>query len=385
MKRGGRRGGPPFGPPWGRPHWGRHHWGPEDRGPNGWRDRRHRRVSSRLYKQIYRAVLATSLVGCLIAAGLAHFLHAHFGNVPPPVAIGGGTYGLRFLFVLMPLVGLMALAMYPVARRVTRRLEILQEGVERFGAGDLSQRVEVVGHDEVASLATVFNAAAERIETLVQQQKRLLASASHELRAPLARLRMAHELLLDADASMDAEARQKMLVDVEGDINELDALVADVLLAARLEQPKPLDELETVELSALCLGAAERAQAQSDVHPGVFIDGDAAMLSRLLRNLLDNAKNYGAGGAEAPLVELTLDDGGPVLRVSDRGPVVAEEDRERIFEAFYRPQGHAETRDGGVGLGLSLVRQIAERHGAHVQHRPRDGGGSHFEVLFGTV
>lgn len=285
------------------------------------------------------------------------------------------------VMALLALAALMGVVSYPLARRITRRLSRLQAGVERFGAGELQSRVEVHGNDEVAEVARAFNAAAARIEGLVTQQQRMLASASHELRAPLARLRMAHELLLDDADALDESRRAQLLADVEADIAELDTLVADVLMAARLEQPERAGELSEIDLSAIVTREAQRASATAHVDDGVQVRGDAVMLGRMLRNLLDNAR---AHGGDEPQVEVALESttAGATLRVRDRGPGVPEADRERIFEPFYRPQGHAETRDGGVGLGLSLVRQIAERHGATVRHHARDGGGSEFEVVF---
>jgi signal transduction histidine kinase len=98
----------------------------------------------------------------------------------------------------------------------------------------------------------------------------------------------------------------------------------------------------------------------------------------MLHNLLDNAKKHGRGTRIE--IALTRSAGGALIAVSDDGPGVAEAERERIFEPFYRPQGHSEGTDGGVGLGLSLVRQIAEHHGGHARCAARAGGGSRFEV-----
>lgn len=305
----------------------------------------------------------------------------------------GGPRAWRFLLVFALLLVVLSLASYLLARRMTRRLEHLQAGVERLGAGELHSRVAVGGHDEVSELATAFNATAARIEALVQQQQRMLASASHELRAPLARLRMALALLLDSDpAAPDVARRAEMLADAERDIEELDGLVDDVLLAARLQAPNAEPEFAAVDLDELVAQQAQGAGVAVEGSAGM-VRGDRRMLRRLVRNLIDNALKYGQGDAatgEQDGVLVTLGraaggDGGTVsLRVCDRGPGVPEADRDRIFEAFYRPQGHAETRDGGVGLGLSLVRQIAEHHGGHAHYAPREGGGSCFEVTLPT-
>jgi signal transduction histidine kinase len=271
--------------------------------------------------------------------------------------------------------GLLAVAIamgaYPLVRRITRRLERLQTRVEALGAGDLTARVEVEGHDEVASLARSFNRAADRIERLVNAQRTMLAGASHDLRSPLARMRMAIELLGGAD-------RPEWRARLSQDIALLDALIGELLLASRLDALEHLDRTEDVDLLALL--AEEGARTGVEVSgESVCIQGDARMLCRLIRNLLENARRYAAGSRiEASVVPLTPI--GACLRVADRGPGVPESERERIFEPFYRLPGRHEGSDRGVGLGLALVRQIASHHSGDVRCVPRPGGGTCFEV-----
>jgi signal transduction histidine kinase len=276
---------------------------------------------------------------------------------------------------------LLALLAYPIARRITRRLARLSESLERFGQGDLSARVEVRGRDEIAALAQRFNASATRIEALVEQQRRVLASASHELRAPLSRLRMALELALEPNAQLAEPRRAKLLADASADIDELDGLVADVLLASRAQRPPDQRAFEPIALVALVRAEAERAQLPCAVADGLAsatVRGDARMLVRLIRNLIDNARKH-AGGHGLELA-LSRDGSDLLLSVLDRGPGVAEAERERIFEPFYRPAGHREGQGGGVGLGLSLVADIARLHGGSARHRAREGGGSAIDV-----
>jgi signal transduction histidine kinase len=272
--------------------------------------------------------------------------------------------------VLLLTAVIVAFAAYPMVRRITRRLERLQGSVQSWGQGDLSVRVPVEGHDEVASLATSFNEAADHIESLVGSQKTLLANASHELRSPLARIRMAVEL-------MQGEASPALREELVRNIGELDQLIDEVLLASRLDAPAgEALRTEKLDLSAIVSDESERAGAALEAVPAL-VDGDARLLRRMVRNLLENAKRYGGG---APVtVTLGADAGRVQLDVCDRGPGVPVEERERIFTAFYRLPGASE-REGGVGLGLALVRQIAQRHGGEAQCLPRDGGGSCFRV-----
>ena len=272
------------------------------------------------------------------------------------------------LVVILPSLALaVAIGAYPLARRLTRRLERLRVGVEGLGAGDLGARVRVEGRDEVAALATSFNRAADRIEALVGAQRALLASASHELRSPLARIRVALEL-------MGAE-RPDLRERVSTDIAELDELIGELLLASRLQTVEQVDRSEEVDLLGLVAEEAARSPAEVTGEP-VTVRGDRRLLRRLVRNLLENAARHGAPPVEA---SVHRDRSRVRLRVCDRGPGVPEDEREKIFAPFYRPSARPPA-DSGSGLGLALVRQIARRHGGEARCLAREGGGSCFEV-----
>jgi len=280
---------------------------------------------------------------------------------------------IAFWFVLLA-VGA-ALGAYPVARRLTRRLERLQRGVEELGRGDLQTRVQVEGRDEVAQLAASFNTAAARIGQLVDSQRALLANASHELRSPLARIRLALELL---DRDGEPERQELLKRELRQDIAELDQLIDEILLTSRLDAADAGREapVEPVDLAALAAEECTRAGAPLDAEP-IQVAGDSRLLRRLLRNLLDNARRHAPGAA--PEVALRARGTAVELVVADRGPGVPEAERERIFEPFYRASGASES-GGGVGLGLALVARIARRHGGSVACRPRGGGGTEFVV-----
>lgn len=284
----------------------------------------------------------------------------------------GGVGGLLLTLGAVALV--IGLGTLPVVRRLTRRLTRLQLAVEALGEGELSSRVPVHGRDEVARLARSFNDAADRIEALVQAQKRLLANASHELRSPLARIRMAVEML---EGAQREDARDEVVRSVA----ELDALVEELLLASRLDAQSAAQPLQrdwrAIDLAGLVAECC--APYRVDLEAGmVRVQGNDRLLRRLVRNLVENALRHGIGSTQAPEVSLTDDSGVALLRVCDRGPGVPEDERERIFEPFHRARGASE-RDGGVGLGLSLVRQIARHHRGTVRCIAREGGGSCFE------
>jgi signal transduction histidine kinase len=260
---------------------------------------------------------------------------------------------------------------YPVVRRLTRRLERLQVSVEALGAGQLSARVTVQGEDEVARLASSFNRSATLIEALVSAQKTLLANASHELRSPLARIRMAIAL-------METAPHAEMQEELTRNVIELDQLIDEILLASRLDAAvnTPL-ATENFDLTAMLTEECQRVDATLDALPRTW-RGDPRLLRRMVRNLLENARRHGHGSAIDLMLSEAIE-GTLVLSVCDRGPGVVEAERENIFTPFYRVPG-ARERDGSVGLGLSLVRQIARRHGGGVTCLGREGGGSRFVV-----
>ena len=283
----------------------------------------------------------------------------------------GWPDGVGLAVLLVVLFMAVALGAWPVVRRLTRRLEALKQGVEAFGAGALHQRVAEDGRDEVAAVGASFNRAASRIEALLRSHQSLLANASHELRSPLARLKMAVAMLEDAAPAQRTALRQE----IHTNIGELDALVEEVLLASRLDASASIDLLHPVALLAVAAEEAARVGALVDGQD-VQVPGDERLLRRAVRNLLENAQRYGGGEITLSVQRQATE---VRLRVCDRGPGVPEVYRERIFEPFFRLPGHAE-RAGGVGLGLALVRQIAQRHGGQVQCQPHEGGGSCFEV-----
>jgi signal transduction histidine kinase len=258
------------------------------------------------------------------------------------------------LGAMLAVIGIVvAIGAYPVVRRLTRRLERLQDSVQAWGEGQFATRVAVEGGDEIARLAASFNDAAAHIESLVAAQKSLLANASHELRSPLARIRMAAEL-------MGEQAPPAIAAELRRNVAELDQLIDEVLLASRLDAGSPPARcLEDVDFTGIVAEECARVNAVLDAQP-LCLAGEAKLLRRMVRNLLENAVRYGAGTR----IEVRLAPVGAALclDVCDGGPGIPEAERERIFEAFYRLAGASEAA-GGVGLGLALVRQIARRHG----------------------
>ena len=306
-------------------------------------------------------------------------LNLQMSRPPRP---GGGSlnrrpFGFGFGWMLALVALAVALGSYPIIRRLTLRLEALQGGVERWGTGDLSTRLTVEGNDEVAFLAQRFNQAAQRIETLMNSHKSLLANASHELRSPLARIRMSLELM-----NLDELSPQR--IEVSRSITELDQLIDEILLASRFDTKQAdAEPFESLDLTGLAAEECARANAElglSVTGQSLVIQGSPRLLRRLMRNLLENAKRYGQSNVTLELTQQRIGAQDlAVIAVHDRGPGVPPNQRERIFEPFYRLPGASE-REGGVGLGLALVRSISERHGGSVRCEARPGGGAAFVV-----
>ena len=296
-----------------------------------------------------------------VSLGAGRTLAARFES-PFPVRRGNP------LFLLVAAAVATALVAWPVVRHLTRRLERLRQGVEAWGKGDLALRVPVEGGDEIAAVAASFNRAAARVEQMIESNRALLANASHELRSPLARLRMG----LDLYEAAPSRERQE---EIQRNLAELDELVGEILLSSRLDHAPVADGF--VPLDLLALAAEEASFAGLEVAgESAEVNGDARLLARLIRNLIQNALRHGR-----PPVEIAVKRRGAMaeLSVRDHGDGIAGADSGRIFDPFYRPGGYGEAA-GGWGLGLSLVRQITERHGGAVRHETPPGGGTAFIV-----
>jgi two-component system sensor histidine kinase MprB len=238
---------------------------------------------------------------------------------------------------------------------------------------DLSRRIVAHGRDELGRLAGAFNTMLEKLDDSRRAQRRLVSDASHELRTPLTSLRTNLEVLAD-DSALETADRERLRADLVAQLEELTDLVGDLVDLAREDEPVGA-EVEDVRLDLLAASAVERARRHA---PGVRFELRAeptvvravpARLDRAVANLLDNAAKF--GGGDGP-VEVRVGDG--EIAVRDHGPGIAEEDRPRVFDRFYRAAA-ARGRPGS-GLGLAIVRQVAESHGGRVSAEAPAGGGA---------
>ena len=242
--------------------------------------------------------------------------------------------------------------------------------------------------DELGRLARVFNRMLDRLERSFEAERRFTADASHELRTPTAVILAQTEYSLERDRSPGEYREALRTVQKQG--RRMSTLIDDMLDYTRLEQSPERYPFAVLDLSRLTQEAAEEfamlgvrgIAIHTEVEPDVYVSGSAMLLSRLLRNLLSNAVRY---GKENGCVQIGLRsaEGKAILSVRDDGIGVAPEERERIFERFYRSDSSRSVQ--GTGLGLPMVRRIAQLHGGTVELESEVGRGSTFRVVFPTA
>ncbi len=306
------------------------------------------------------------------------------------VPLGDGQRGLlavefeRFKPSLLPplltlLTGVLAVGLGAVviARSVGRPLEQLSHAARSFGAGDLAARADDPGKGELGAVLATFNEMADRIQQLVLAEKELIANVAHELRTPLARIRVALELASEGDARVARESVSEIAVDLA----ELEALVNDVLHVSRFEAttvavapPGYALQLERVAPARIAEHAAERFRARHPKRSFAVriatdlpeLEADPNLARRALDNLLENAHKYSHDPASAVVLTVSSLPGGVGFEVADHGVGIAADDLPRVFTAFFRAERSRSRRTGGVGLGLTLAKRIVEAHGGSI-------------------
>ncbi len=300
----------------------------------------------------------------------------------PP--LGGPALALATVIAVLWLLAGLA------ARRLARPLRELTRVAREIGAGRLESRARLHhgSHGEVGELARAVNNMAERIEAQLGAQKALLGDVSHELRTPLARVRLLVDIARDeAEAHEAAQGaapkRRDVLTEIEAEVVEMDGLVGELLAGARMDfGALSLRDLDVRELTERAVSRAAAPEGQAQVTVEVAADAqrvhaDATLLTRALGAMLDNARKH--GGGEVAL-RVTRAGEALVFAVEDRGPGFADGDEARVFAPFYRGNGAAHDEARGVGLGLALVRRVAEAHGGRAVAENRADGGARVYV-----
>ena len=326
-------------------------------------------------KSFYRRV---DLKGERYIGSEAEVIHAQ--DLPIDVSLALQMEAVRYVIVAFAL--LVPIALW--SRSHWQGLQSLSRVADEFGAGKLSARVHMQPSSSSYPLAERINHMADRIEALLVAQKQLLHSVSHELRTPIARLEFALELL---DAKANDPALRKRIADMEGDVLELNSLVNELLGMARLDSERA-SHRETVDLAELLRTVeASLPPGQPPGSPLLAIDcapdagtieADPRLLGRALSNLLRNAQKYAASSIR---MTARRDAGRVTIAVEDDGPGIPVEERERIFEPFYRLDRSRDRATGGFGLGLSIARKAVLLHGGTLQVETAPSGGARFVVV----
>jgi two-component system, OmpR family, sensor histidine kinase MprB len=256
-------------------------------------------------------------------------------------------------------------ALAPV-RRLTTATEKVTE------TGDLSERIDVGGRDELSRLAGSFNAMLGALEESSRAQRQLVADASHELRTPLTSLRTNIEVLA-SERKLPPGERERLLTDVVDQLTEMTTLISGLIDLARGEQQAA--EPEEVRLDLVAADAVERTRRDrpsvtfsTDLQESM-VQGVPATIERAVANLLDNAAKWSPPGVA---IEVSVRDG--AITVRDHGPGIDEEDLPHVFDRFYRAR--SARGQPGSGLGLAIVRQVADAHGGTVLAERAEGGGT---------
>ena len=284
-------------------------------------------------------------------------------------------------------VGALILALV-LSQILTKPITALSRTMRKMGKGDLSVRVPVKGSGELKELAENYNTMAAHLESLDKTRNQFVSNASHELKTPLATMKIMLETMI-YQPEMPAELRQEFMEDMNHEIDRLTGIITDLLTLTKMDTDSDMLRTETLDMSALTeetvrllKPAAEKKHQtiSADVAPGIEMAGDRIKLNQVLYNLTDNAIKYSPEGGKIG-VSLKQKGGDLIWRVSDNGIGIPEEDREHIFERFYRVDKARSRETGGTGLGLSIVKQLVTMHGGTIDVEDGPEGGSVFTVI----
>ena len=274
------------------------------------------------------------------------------------------------------------------SRAMTRRIADLLRAIRIVREGEYSHRVPVTGGDELSQLAGEFNELTNRLQTTEEVRRRFVSDASHELKTPLASIRLLTDSILQSQR-MDPKTGREFVADIGEEAERLTRITEKLLTLTRMDSgaaapAAPVEVgrvVEKVEHMLAPLAAAVEVTIQMDLQPGCVIRATEDDLYQIVFNLMENAVKYNLPGG---WVWVTLCTQGEtvLLRVEDTGVGIPEEDLPKIFDRFYRVDKARSRAAGGTGLGLSIVRDTVRQHGGAVTARRREGEGTCFEVSF---
>ena len=351
-----------------------------------------------LYTEIVQALLGNDAFSCTYEGG------AFRSRASSPVLyqnqIIGAVYAYEYdteqaalleglqenLLRLSAGVGVVALVLSGIiSRALTKKLGQLLTAIRQVREGAYSHRTEIRGGDEIAQLGEEFNSLTDRLQVTENARRRFVSDASHELKTPLAAIRLLTDSILQTE-NIDRETTREFVADIGSEAERLTRITEDLLRLTRLdsgilEQAAVEDVLPVLEqvMRMMSLVAQEKGvDLTYEAAEGCAVRSTRDELYQVIYNLTDNALKYSAGAAVQ--VSLRKCGGQVVLTVADRGPGIPEEDLPRIFERFYRVDKARSRAAGGTGLGLSIVSDTVRRQGGTVEAANRPGGGAVFTV-----
>ena len=290
------------------------------------------------------------------------------------------------LYFLIAAVAALIIAMF-FSRIITRPIVSLTRSIQRMGRGDFSVRVPVRGSGELRRLSETFNTMSEKLEMLDQSRNQFVSNASHELKTPLATMKILLESII-YQPDMDGEMRTEFLTDINKEIDRLNMVIGDLLTLVSMDSKTMRLNRTTFSLAQLVTDNAHRLELMLEkrgqelklqLSDRCEMYADAAKLTQVVYNLMENASKYTQEGGTIR-VRLIRSGRDAILTVSDNGPGIPKEDQAHIFDRFYRVDKARSRETGGTGLGLSIVHQMVLMHGGTVSVDSEEGNGATFTV-----
>ena len=356
-----------------------------------------------LYTEIVQALMGDDAFSCAYRNG------AFRSRVSSPVLyqnrIIGAVYAYEYdteqaallqglqenLLRLSGMIGVAVLVLSLVlSRALTRKIGLLLNAIRQVREGAYSHRTEIRGRDEIAQIGYEFNRLTDRLQTTEDARRRFVSDASHELKTPLAAIRLLSDSILQTD-QMDPETTREFVADIGQEADRLSRITEDLLRLTRLDNDvqereaaeNVLPVLEQVMRMMELVAQDKGTDLTYRAEEGCVVRATRDELHQVIYNLVDNAVKYSAGGTVQ--VSLRRETEQVVLVVADNGPGIPEEDLTRIFERFYRVDKARSRAAGGTGLGLAIVSDTVKRHGGTVAAANRRSGGAEFTVRWPAV
>ena len=298
----------------------------------------------------------------------------------------------RTLAIFLLACGIIIIISLFTTNLITKPIKKLTDVAIKISNGDLSQRANIRGKGEVAELAQTFDMMCGRIQNMDQQRSEFVSDASHELKTPLASMKILVESMLYQD-NVPEEVYKEFLGDINGEIDRMNSLITDLLLLSKMDSDIVTINLEKVRISSIvnkCVNALEpiarerNIRVRTDLSDDFELECDPLKLRQAINNLIENAIKYTGDGGHV-FVTTKHHGGEGAVRIEDNGVGMSPEHLEHIFERFYRVDKARSRETGGTGLGLHIVRRIALMHGGRVDVESQEGKGSVFTLVVPLV